>query len=79
MHLMTPHAAKSSVLRSKTLADAMIRSAEGEEVISVLGKEVNAFENEMMTRAAKVQKHSLAITKRYYSTPEHLMRRLIIG
>ena len=72
-HLMIPHVGERvNIAMEDTLklADAIIRSAKSEDATSVLDKEVNACENEMTTRAAKVQKCSLANTKDMFFNPE---------
>ena len=71
-HLMTPHAGEGvnvAMEDALKLADAIMRSAKSEDVISALDKEISIFEDEMMTRATKVQKHSLANTNDMYLTP----------
>lgn len=71
-HLMTPHAGEGvnvAMEDSLKLADAIIRSAKSEDFINTLDKEVSEFEDEMMARATKVQKHSLANTKDMYFNP----------
>lgn len=71
-HLMTPHAGEGvnvAMEDALNLANAIIRSANCEDVIDALDKEVSAFEDEMMTRASKVQNHSLANTKDMYLNP----------
>ena len=71
-HLMTPHAGEGvnvAMEDAMKLADSIIRSAKSEDVVNALDKEVSVFEDEMMTRATKVQKHSLANTKDMYMNP----------
>ena len=71
-HLMTPHAGEGvnvAMEDALKLADAIIRSAKSEDLINALDKEVSVFEDEMMTRATKVQKHSLANTEDMYLNP----------
>ena len=71
-HLMTPHAGEGvnvAMEDALKLADAIVRSAKGEDFNNALDKEVSVFEDEMMTRATKVQKHSLANTKDMYLNP----------
>ena len=68
-HLMTPHAGEGvnvAMEDALNLAHAIIRSVDTE---NALDREIGAFEDEMMTRATKVQKHSLANTKDMYFTP----------
>ena len=71
-HLMTPHAGEGvnvAMEDALKLAGAIIRSTNSEDVIHTLDKEVGVFEDEMMARATKVQKHSLANTKDMYFNP----------
>ena len=71
-HLMTPHAGEGvnvAMEDALNLANAIIRSAKCEDVIDALDKEVSVFEDEMMTRASRVQNHSLANTKDMYLNP----------
>ena len=71
-HLMTPHAGEGvnvAMEDAMKLADAIIRSSKSEDVVDALDKEVSVFEDEMMTRATKVQKHSLANTKDMLMNP----------
>ena len=71
-HLMTPHAGEGvnvAMEDAVNLAHAIIQSVEAEDTVKALDKVVSAFEDEMMTRAAKVQKHSLANTQDMYLTP----------
>lgn len=71
-HLMTPHAGEGANLAIEDalkLADAIMRSTNSKDVIGALDKEVSVFEDETMTRATKVQKHSLANTKDMYFNP----------
>ena len=71
-HLMTPHAGEGvnvAMEDALKLAEAIIRSAKSEDAIDALDKEVSVFEDEMMTRATKVQKHSLANTNDMYFNP----------
>ena len=71
-HLMTPHAGEGvnvAMEDAMKLADAIIRSAESKDVINTLDKEISLFEDEMMTRATKVQKHSLANTMDMFFDP----------
>ena len=71
-HLTTPHAGEGvnvAMEDALNLANAIIRSAETGDTVHALDKEVSAFEDEMMTRATKVQNHSLANTKDMYFTP----------
>ena len=72
-HLMTPHAGEGvnvAMDDALKLADAIIRSAKSADVINVLDKEVDAFEDEMMKRVAKMQEHSLANTKDMFFNPK---------
>ena len=65
-HLMTPSAGEGvnvAMEDAMKLADAIIRSAKSKDVNKALDKEVSVLEDEMMTRAAKVQRHSLANTE----------------
>ena len=71
-HLMTPHAGEGvnvAMEDALKLADAIIRITNSEEVVDALDMEVSVFEDEMMERATKVQKHSLANTKDMYFNP----------
>ena len=71
-HLMTPHAGEGvnvAMEDALNLAHAIIRSVGNEDTVNILDKEVSAFEDEMMTRATKVQNRSLANTKDMYFTP----------
>ena len=71
-HLMTPHAGEGvnvAMEDALNLAHTIIRSVETEDTVNALDKEIRAFEDEMMTRATKVQQHSLANTKDMYLTP----------
>ena len=71
-HLMTPHAGEGvnvAMEDALNLAHAIIRSVETKDTINALDKEISAFEDEMMTRATKVQNHSLANTKDMYFDP----------
>ena len=71
-HLMTPHVGEGvNVMMEDALelVDAIIRSTNSEEVVDALDMEVSVFEDEMMARATKVQKHSLANTKDMYFNP----------
>lgn len=71
-HLMTPHAGEGvnvAMQDALNLAHAIIRSVETEDTVNALDKEIRAFEDEMMTRATKVQNRSLANTKDMYLTP----------
>lgn len=71
-HLMTPHAGEGvnvAMEDALNLADAIIRSSKSEDPISALDKEISLFEDEMMTRATKVQNHSLANTNDMYFNP----------
>ena len=71
-HLMTPHAGGGvnfAMRDALKLADAIIRSTNSEDVINALDKDVSVLEDEMMTRATQVQKHSLANTKDMYFNP----------
>ena len=71
-HLMTPHAGEGvnvAMEDALNLANAVIRSAKCEDVIDALDKEISVFEDEMMTRASKVQNLSLANTKDMYLNP----------
>ena len=68
-HLMTPHAGEGvnvAMEDAMNLADAIIRSAESQDVTNTLDKEISLFEDEMMARATRFQKHSLANTKDMY-------------
>ncbi len=68
-HLMTPHAGEGvnvAMEDALNLAHAIIRSVGTE---NALDKEIGMFEDGMMTRATKVQNHSLANTKDMYFTP----------
>lgn len=71
-HLMTPHAGEGvnvAMEDALNLAHAIIRSAESDDIISALDREVSVFEDEMMTRARKVQNHSLANTRDMHFNP----------
>lgn len=71
-HLMTPHAGEGvnvAMEDALKLAHAIIHSVEAEDTVNALDKGVSAFEDEMMARATKVQKHSLANTEDMYLTP----------
>lgn len=71
-HLMTPHAGEGvnvAMEDALKLADAIIRSAKSEDFINTLDNAVSEFEDEMMARATRVQKHSLANTKDMYFNP----------
>lgn len=69
---MTPHAGEGVNVAMEcalSLAHAFIHSVESEDTVDALDKEVSTFEDEMMTRAAKVQNHSLGNTKDMCFTP----------
>lgn len=71
-HLMTPHAGEGvnvAMEDALNLAQAIIRSVEIEDAVDALDKEISAFEDDMMTRATRVQNHSFANTKDMYFTP----------
>ena len=67
-HLMTPHAGEGvnvAMEDALNLAHAII---ETKDDLTALDSEVSKFEDEMMTRATKVQKHSLGNTKDMFFT-----------
>ena len=68
-HLMTPHAGEGvnvAMEDALNLAHAIIESKDS---VTALDNNVSKFEDGMMTRATKVQKHSLGNTKDMFFTP----------
>lgn len=71
-HLMTPHAGEGVNVAMKdalNLANGIIRSTKAEDVAVALDQEVKLFEEEMFTRATRVQRHSDLNTEDMFFTP----------
>lgn len=68
-HLMTPHAGEGVNVAMEDALNLARAIIENKDSITALDNKVSKFEDEMMTRAAKVQKLSLGNTKDMFFTP----------